>query len=247
MLHAATSSGTEDFAAQLPRLGRTFRCYLPDARGHRSSRWHAAHGYTTGMLVADVVAFADQVGLERFHLMGFSMGGMTALHLAVANPTRVRSLLVIGISPEREPRAAIARRFMDPGRIDRHDPALAAELAERHDPGQGEGAWRALLPAIADDVATQPLLTPRELRQIGAPALVVCGDRDPFCPVDHAWGLARQLRDARLFVAPGVGHDVQAASPGLFNEVCESFYRETGSAPLKESPHDDVARADSAS
>ena len=42
---------------------------------------------------------------------------------------------------------------MDPARILRDDPAWAADLARRHDPVQGAGAWQRLLPAIADDVA----------------------------------------------------------------------------------------------
>jgi hypothetical protein len=56
---------------------------------------------------------------------------------------------------------------------------------------------------------------------------VVVGDRDPFVPVDHAWGLARQLSDARLFVAPECGHEVMVRRPALFNEACAGFYRST--------------------
>jgi pimeloyl-ACP methyl ester carboxylesterase len=84
-----------------------------------------------------------------------------------------------------------------------------------------------LLPAIAADVATQPLLTPRELRRIEAPTLVVAGDRDPFVPVDHAWGLKRQLPDARLLIVPDCGHEVAIRRPGLFNEALAGFYRST--------------------
>jgi len=227
MLHGATSSGSEDFEAQLPLFARAFLCHLPDARGHGGSRWDAANGFTTEMLVADLEAFADALGLETFHLLGFSMGAMTALHLAVRRPERVRTLVVIGISTEREPRSSIARRLMDPPKIERDDPTWASELARRHDPGQGEGAWRRLVPAIAADVATQPLLSPRDLRRVESPVLVSCGDRDPFCPVEHAAGLARQLPDGRLLVAPGCGHEVSVARPGLLNDACGHFYRST--------------------
>jgi hypothetical protein len=122
---------------------------------------------------------------------------------------------------------------MDPERIDREDPAFAALLARRHDAGQGVGAWRRLLPAIAADVGAQPLLTPRDLRSIDAPALVTCGDRDPFVPVDHAWGMQRQLADGRLLVVPECGHEVTARRPGLFNEALGGFYRTTESIATK--------------
>ena len=227
LLHGATSAGHEDFAAQIPLLSRAFQVFVPDARGHGTTRWDAALGFRYEWLVDDLRAFVDGLGLETFHLLGFSMGGMTALQFASREPSRLRTMVVVGITTQREPRASVARRLMDPDRVDRQEPAWGAELARRHDPRQGEGAWRRLLPAIAADVATQPLLGPRDLREIDLPAMVVCGDRDPFVPVDHAWGLARQLPDGRLFVAPACGHVVMVRRPGLFNEALGSFYRET--------------------
>jgi len=118
---------------------------------------------------------------------------------------------------------------MDPGRIERADPAWAAALARRHDPVQGPGAWRRLLPAIADDVAVQPLLTPGELHGIRMPALVACGDGDPFVPVDQAWGLARQLGDGHLLVVPDCGHDLMVRRPRLVDEALLGFYRSMAS------------------
>jgi pimeloyl-ACP methyl ester carboxylesterase len=233
LLHSATSTGREDFAAQIPLFAKAFLVHVPDARGHGRTRWDAAAGFRYDWLVDDLVGFVDALGLETFHLVGFSMGAMTGLQFAVRSPERLRTLVVAGITTQREPRASVARRLMDPQRIDRDDPAWGAELSARHDPGQGAGSWRRLLPAIADDVATQPLLGPRELRSIDVPALVVCGDRDPFVPVDHAWGLKRQLPDGRLLVAPDCGHEVMVQRPGLFNEALAGFYRTTEARALE--------------
>ncbi len=226
LLHGATSIGREDFAAQLPLFSRGFHCYVPDARGHGGTVWDAANGFRYSWLVDDLAAFVDAVGLTTFHLLGFSMGAMTALQFAARWPERLRTLVVIGITTQREPRLSVARRLMDPPRILRDDPTWAATLDRRHEP-QGAGAWHRLLPAIASDVGAQPLLAPGDLRGIDAPALVVAGDRDPFVPVDHAWGLMRQLPDGRLFVAPGCGHEVQVRRPALFNEALAGFYRAT--------------------
>jgi pimeloyl-ACP methyl ester carboxylesterase len=227
LLHGATSLGRSDFAAQIPLFSRAFRLYVPEARGHGRTRWDAADGFRYDWLVDDLGAFVDAVGLETFHVVGFSMGAMTALQYAVRSPDRLRTLTIVGITTQREPRASVARRLMDPERADREEPAWIAELGRRHDGGQGEGAWRRLLPAIAADVAAQPLLTPRDLRRIDPPALVVCGDRDPFVPVDHAWGIRRQLPDGRLFVAPDCGHEVMSRKPSLFNEALAGFFRST--------------------
>ena len=233
LLHGATSSGREDFAAQIPLFSRAFRLYLPDARGHGGTRWDATDGFRYDWLVDDLAAFVDAAGLETFHVVGFSMGAMTALQYAVRNADRLRTLTIVGITTQREPRASVARRLMDPDRADRDDPAWAALLGRRHDSGQGEGAWRRLLPAIAADVAVQPLLSPRDLRQITPPSLVACGDRDPFVPVDHAWGISRQLPDGRLFVAPDCPHEVMTRRPGLFNEALAGFFRSTAATARK--------------
>ena len=233
LLHGATSLGRSDFAAQIPLFSRAFHLYVPDARGHGRTRWDAAAGYHYEWLTDDLAAFVDAVGLETFHLVGFSMGAMTALQYAVRSPERLRTLTVVGITTQREPRASVARRLMDPERADLEEPAWAAELGRRHDPDQGVGAWRRLLPAIAADVAVQPLLSPRDLRRIDPPTLVACGDRDPFVPVDHAWGLRRQLPDGRLFIAPDCGHEVMSRKPSLFNEALAGFFRSTAAVAAR--------------
>jgi pimeloyl-ACP methyl ester carboxylesterase len=156
------------------------------------------------------------------------MGAMTALMYATRHPDRLRTLVIVGITTQREPRLSVLRRLADPERVDREDHRWRAELIARHDDaGQGPGAWRRLLPAITADVAVQPLLTPGDLRRIDPPALVACGDRDPFVPVDHAWGISRAVADGRLFVVPGTAHEVMSRRPGLFNEALAGFYRST--------------------
>jgi pimeloyl-ACP methyl ester carboxylesterase len=227
LLHGASTTGRETFAAQIPALAEGFRLYLPDARGHGRTLWDAADGFEAEWLVDDLEAFVDGLGLRTFHLIGYSMGALTALGYAVRAPQRLRTLVVVGITAAREPRATVGRRLMNPERIVKDDPAWAAEMDLTIDPVQGPGAWRRLLTAIAADIDSQPLLTPGELRSITAPTLVVAGDRDPLVPVGQAWELSRQVRDGRLFVAPDSGHDVLTRRPALALEALRGFYRST--------------------
>jgi 3-oxoadipate enol-lactonase len=229
LLHGAGSSGRVNFGAQIPSLASAFRLHLPDARGHGATRWDPADGFRAEWLVDDLEGFVDALRLDTFHLAGFSMGAMTALGFAVRQPDRVRTLVVVSITPEREPRASVARRLLDPERIERDEPAWALEVARQQDRMQGQGSWRRLLPAIAEDVAVQPLLSAGELHEITAPVLAVCGDRDPLAPVDQVWRLARQVRDGRLLVVPDCGHEVLSMRPELVNEALASFYRSTES------------------
>lgn len=225
MLHGATSSSREDWGAQVPLLARTFRVLLPDARGHATTTWDAADGWSGDWLVDDLGAFLDALGLESVHLAGFSMGGHTALAFASRFPERVASLVLAGVSTEPEPRTSVARRLMDPERAERDDPAWAALLATRHDEFQGAGAWQRLLPAIAAEVGRAPAITPADIRRVSCPALVVVGDRDPFAPVAHADGLRRLLPRGGLLVVPDCGHTVMVRRPGLVNEALAGFYR----------------------
>ncbi len=227
MLHGASSSAREDWSAQLPSFRKAFRVYLPDARGHGGTRWDVEQGFSAELLVADLEAFVDALGLTTFHLVGFSLGAMTALTYATRHADRLRTLLIAGIDTEREPRTSVARHLMDPDRIARDEPAWAAQLDRRHGPVQGPGAWRDLMRAIANDVATQPLLTPAELRDIRVPTLLAYGDRDVFAPLPHVVALYRQLPDARLLVAPDCDHQVMVSRPALFNDAAAAFYRET--------------------
>ena len=76
LLHGATSDATRDFRGVLPALEQAFRCYAPDARGHGRTRWDTANGgFQADWLADDVLAFADALALDTFHLLGFSLGG----------------------------------------------------------------------------------------------------------------------------------------------------------------------------
>lgn len=225
LLHGASTDAASQFTDLLPVARQGFRVIAPDARGHGGTRWDVGAGLRTDDMAADVLAVADALGLATFHLLGYSMGGMTALHVASRAADRLRTLVVVSATPEREPRLAVVRALLDPATIERTDRRWATALAARHDPVQGEGAWRRLLPAIVADVAEQRLLTPAELRAVAVPTLVVVGDRDPFAPVGQTHGLSRQVRDGRLLVLPGVGHEALAEAPTVLHAALTDFYR----------------------
>jgi len=227
LLHGATSTAAEDWSAQRPLFRKAFRLYLVDARGHGGTRWDVRDGFSRDLLVDDLLAFADVMGMSTFHVVGFSMGAMTALTFATRYPERLRTAMICGIDIVREPRSSVARRLMDPERIQREEPDWAAQLERRHGPVQAEGAWQRLLPAIANDVATAALLTHEELRRIRLPVQLVYGDRDVFVPADHAVAIHRQLPDSRLFICPNSPHQVMVSQPALFNLAAGNFYRAT--------------------
>ncbi len=227
LLHGASSSALEDWSAQRPLFRRAFRLYLVDLRGHAGTRGEVGPHLDTTDLADDLLATVDALGLSTFHLAGFSLGGLTALHFAIRHPERLRTLVLVGVDPQPEPRASVARVLMDPDRIERQEPAWAAQLERRHGPVQGPGAWRDLLRAIHAGIRTETVLAPADLRRVRVPTLVVTGDRDVFVPVDHAVAFYRQLPDAQLCIVPDCGHQAMVLRPRLFGDVAEQFYRST--------------------
>jgi pimeloyl-ACP methyl ester carboxylesterase len=228
LLHGASSSSIEDWGHQRALFRQSFTCYLVDARGHAGTYWDGSGDWSRDALVDDLRAFADALDLETFHVAGFSMGAMTALLFATRSPERLTSALIAGIDVEVEPRTSIARRAMDPQRIEREEPAWATQLERRHGPVQGDGAWRRLMGDMAAAAGRDRPLAPAELRAARLPILLACGDRDPWVPLEHAVALTRQLPDARLLVAPGCEHVITVRAPALFNNAALAFWRSIG-------------------
>src|SRR5450432_741755 len=103
LLHGATSTAVEDWAAQRPLFRQAFKLYMLDARGHGGTRWDVDDGWNRDLLVDDLEAVADALGLTTFHAGGFSMGAMTVLTFATRHPERLRTAIVAGIDVMREP------------------------------------------------------------------------------------------------------------------------------------------------
>ena len=79
-------------------LASTHRVYLPDARNHGASPWAATMSYAD--MALDVLALIEREQLQRPVLIGHSMGGKTAMALALEYPLAVGGIAVIDIAPE---------------------------------------------------------------------------------------------------------------------------------------------------
>ncbi|MET9959864.1 alpha/beta hydrolase [Streptomyces sp. NPDC006326] len=89
-LHGHLSEGSS-FCALAAALGPGWRVIAPDQRGHGDS--DRASDYTRAGYVADLRALVDHLGLDRFTLLGHSLGAVNAFHLAAELPHRVEALV----------------------------------------------------------------------------------------------------------------------------------------------------------
>lgn len=198
-----------------------------------------------------LAAFLDEVGVDRAHLGGNSMGGAVALELALARPERAASLtladsaglgreiavlLRLGALPflgeyARRPTLKGVRNLV---RWMVHDPSLVdeEELLIRLSYLKRRGSAQALLRYLRTGVGLfgQRPATRRDARlaSLSLPTLIVWGAQDPLVPVEQARRAARAIAGARLHVFDRCGHWPQYEHPGEFNRLLGDFVDSVG-------------------
>ncbi|WP_409330720.1 3-oxoadipate enol-lactonase [Trujillonella humicola] len=200
---------------QVPALAERYRVVTYDTRGHGESPAPAGP-YTLDDLVDDLVALLDRVGAARAHVVGLSLGGMTALRLAAREPARVSRLAVLCSSAKADPqgfldRAAAARsggtaplaatvvsRWLTPPYAADH-PDLVARLEAMIAAADDEG-----YAACCEVVAGMDLRA--DLARITAPTLVVSGAEDPALPPAHQEAIAAGIAGAELLSVSPAAH-----------------------------------------
>jgi len=191
-----------------------------DNRGHgESAKPHEAEKYSREAMARDVFALMDHAGVERAHLVGFSMGSHIALTAALLDSGRVDHLVVSGVGgrlfePPRDPEGmARALEAPTPDAID--DPMLRSF---RHFADE-QKEDRLALAACSRGPRTP--LTPDMLMAIRRPTLVIAGMRDQLAGPTQR--LADAIPGARAVTVPGCDH-FSLISHGLFKASVFDFF-----------------------
>lgn len=184
--------------------------------------------YQLSDMADDAVGLIDALGIDRFHVVGASMGGMISQTIALAHPKRVLSMTLImtstGSRRVGRPTPAIMRRLakrevhtsreaqieaaVDVYRVigspDHFDADMIRELAGRSidRADDGEGRERQLAAILA-----QPNRT-AALRGLRIPTLVVHGLHDPLVSPSGGLALAKSIPGATFIGHSGMGHDL---------------------------------------
>ena len=228
---------------QVRYFSAAFRCVTYAARGYPPSAVPAdPAAYSQERAVLDALAVLDGLAVDRAHVVGLSMGGFTALHLALSHPDRVLSAVVAGCGygaqPSREEafRAechAIAASFEADG---------AASVAAWYAAGpsrvqfqnKNPRGWAEFAAALGEHDALGAVLTMRgvqaarpslyrlDLASIGVPVLVLAGDEDEGC-LEPALMLKRAIPTAGLAIVPRTGHTANLEEPDVFNRLVDGF------------------------
>ena len=173
----------------------------------------------------------DQLGVERVHLVGHSLGGWIALELAVRAPKRFPTLTLIGsagIHVKGVPKGDLFMRAPDAVlRSMFADPALAEPiLAQLGASPEAQFAFNKNRNAVARVAWHPPLFNPqleKWLPRVTMPAHVIWGVSDRLFPVEYAHAFRALLPDARVTIIEACGHYAHLEQPERLQLAVSSF------------------------
>lgn len=249
MVHGLTQQA-HVFDAVATKLARHFYVYCLDVRGRGESDWGPPDEYRFDVYVRDLEALREALGIDRFALVGTSMGGLISMYYAPQHPERVWAAVLNDIGPE-VAQAGLQRimtmltsapeAFTDLKAVARYyresnAPALARrtddevlEYARWHVRRDDTGlyVWK-MDPAIRRP-PSQPVPPPMDpweaFRAIQAPVLVIRGAESDVLDRATAERMAAEHPRCTLVEVPGVGHAPALTEPEAY-EPLERFLRE---------------------
>jgi 2-succinyl-6-hydroxy-2,4-cyclohexadiene-1-carboxylate synthase len=239
LLHGFTQSGSS-WLETISRMPAGWMWIVPDLRGHGETQTRAGAPCSLDGCTADIEMLWDHLGVARTHLVGYSMGGRLALHIAARRPDRILSLLTIGAHAglEEEARAgrrkgdeALAERIERDGLeafvnywtnlplfagLERRGPAFVAQIRAARMANHVAGLACSLRGMGAG--AMQPVWD--DLARVTFPCTFVAGQLDHGY-VSSARRLASTVRHGRVEVVPRAGHTVHQERPEAFARLLE--------------------------
>ncbi len=223
--------------AQVDALGHELRLAVLDFRGHGASD-PPPRGFRMQHQAEDYRKVLDALQLPSAVLVGFSMGGMAALHFAAAHPGRVSGLVLIDTSADPEaPRARakyqalawMARAFGIGPYLQKQVAAIQfGETFRREQPdvvATWKARWaerdRAAVLRAVQMVISRPSAT--RLVDLACPTLVIVGDEDLATPPVYAQRIVDLVPNAELRLIPRAGHLSPIEAPHVVTGFLRAF------------------------
>jgi len=229
VLHGLFGSG-RNWGGVARRLAESRQVHLLDARNHGASPWSPAMNYPA--MAEDLAAYIEGRSLAPADLLGHSMGGKTAMLLALTRPALVRQLVVVDIAPVNYRGGAqqayggyiAAMRALDVAHLRRRaeaDAALAAAIPDaqmraflvQNLETHGDGyRWRVNLDAIIANLDQLTDFPDVDARYPG-PTTVIAGELSNYVRPRDEVAIRQRFPAARIVVLDGAGHWVHADQP----------------------------------
>jgi pimeloyl-ACP methyl ester carboxylesterase len=212
-------------------LSAKYTVYAPDLPGYGGSQ-PLEGSYYIPELSRFIGRFAASLGLERFNLVGHSMGGGVALDYALKSPHKIKKLVLVSSLCLGREIAFWVRLFSIPAFL-RSLGALTISvmkgikwLAERLNPAEFIMPLSPAAVTVGGNITTfkqQSVVLEDRLAEVSVPTLLVWGARDPIVPVRHAYRAAKVIPDCRVKVFQNRGHNVHREELEEFSNTLSGF------------------------
>lgn len=247
MLHGGGpgASAWSNFGSALPRFAASFRTLLVDQPGFGASDKPPVVGNYYRHSADHVVALLDELGIDRVHLLGNSLGGGTAMRLALSYPDRVGRLVLMGpgglslnlfhADPTQgvqrlmdfgaEPTRENLRAFISTMVVDQRlvtDELVEERFADATAPG-AQDAMRSMGMSFWNPETAEDGMLWREAHRLRKHTLLTWGREDRVNPLDGAFAALKLIPKAQLHVFANCGHWAQVEAADEFAEVSIAF------------------------
>ena len=190
--------------------------------------------YSISQMAGDVEALFKVLGIDRSHVMGFSMGGCIALNLAINRPELMKSIVLVSTIPawqgpypvSKEIRTLFRRTDISRGLLmEVYEKIFGRKFKEKisfdeyfkarmidQDP-QPEYAY------INQVIALEHFDMLDQLMRVSLPTTIVVGDSDEVAPMENSLLIHRSIGGSKLFILEGIGHTITMESPKELAEI----------------------------
>jgi 4,5:9,10-diseco-3-hydroxy-5,9,17-trioxoandrosta-1(10),2-diene-4-oate hydrolase len=241
------ASAWSNFGRNIPELGKSFRVLAVDQPGFGLSDKPAEHEQYFSFSARALLGVLDELGIERVHLIGNSLGGGTAVRFALRNPKRVGRLVLMApgglglnvFAPDPTEGVSNLARFSAPPGPSReklatflqglvYDQSLITDelIEERYAVASTPESLRAMASLGASffrrETAEEGMLW-REAHRLRHPTLLIWGREDRVNPLDGALVPLKLLPNAQLHVFGRCGHWAQLEKFEEFNRLTTDF------------------------
>lgn len=221
LLHPGLGS-IENLNGIIPELSKFYRVIAMDAPGHGRSEQADS---LSGDLLADYCSdFIDAIQLDSLYVLGWSMGGNTALLLAANRPDKIRKV-VSGASNTKssglteEGHELLKEYTVEAVKEDKD--WLEHYQSMNPQPGKWIKFWQDNQKMWSREIK----IPDDKLSGIDIPVLIIRGDRD-MIRLDHSIKIFQSLRNGQLCIYPNTGHEMPESKGKILSEIAIDFFNE---------------------
>lgn len=221
LLHQGLGS-IENLSGIIPELSKHFRIIAPDAPGH--GRSEQADTLSGELLAAYCSELINQLQLDSAYVMGWSMGGNTALLLAANRPDKIKKV-VSGASNTKS--SGLTQEGLD--LLNEYTVEAVREdstwLTHYQSMNPQPDKWIKFWQDTQKMWSRETKVPDDKLASINVPVLIIRGDRD-MIKLEHSVDIFRSLKKGQLCIYPNIGHEMPELKSEMLCRIVVDFFNE---------------------